>query len=95
MEHAPLDIYDVELLLMGLRGGVVGIVRVPWNDTVYIKRALDVGPQGILVPWVSTYEEALAVERYVTYPLEGSGVLSLGGLLCMAPYPERSIMRNT
>jgi len=71
MEHAPLDIYDVELLLMGLRGGVVGIVRVPWNDPVYIKRALDVGPQGILVPWISTYEEALAVERYVTYPPRG------------------------
>jgi len=52
MEHAPLDIYDVELILMGLKGsGVTGIVRVPWNDPVYIKRVLDVGAHGILVPW--------------------------------------------
>jgi len=72
MEHAPLDIYDVELLLMGLKGsGVVGIVRVPWNDPVHIKRALDVGAHGILVPWVNSYEEALAVERAVTYPPKG------------------------
>jgi len=72
MEHAPLDIYDVELLLMGLKGsGVVGIVRVPWNDPVHIKRVLDIGAQGILVPWVSSYEEALAVERAVTYPPKG------------------------
>jgi 2-dehydro-3-deoxyglucarate aldolase len=72
MEHAPLDIYDVELLLMGLKGsGVVGIVRVPWNDPVHIKRVLDVGAQGILAPWVSTYEEALSLERAVTYPPRG------------------------
>ncbi|MEM1610186.1 MAG: aldolase/citrate lyase family protein [Sulfolobales archaeon] len=72
MEHAPLDIYDVELLLMGLKGsGVAGIVRVPWNDPVHIKRVLDVGAHGILVPWVSTYEEALAVERAVIYPPKG------------------------
>ncbi|PWV37716.1 MAG: hypothetical protein DJ555_00940 [Desulfurococcaceae archaeon] len=72
MEHAPLDIYDVELILMGLKGsGVTGIVRVPWNDPVYIKRVLDIGAHGILVPWVSTYEEALAVERSVLYPPHG------------------------
>ncbi len=72
MEHAPLDIYDVELILMGLKGSnVTGIVRVPWNDPVYIKRVLDIGAHGILVPWVSTYEEALAVERSVLYPPHG------------------------
>ncbi len=72
MEHAPLDIYDVEMILMGLKGSnITGIVRVPWNDPVYIKRALDIGAQGILVPWVSSYEEALAVERSVVYPPHG------------------------
>ncbi|MFZ8823774.1 MAG: HpcH/HpaI aldolase family protein [Desulfurococcales archaeon] len=72
MEHAPLDIYDVELLLMGLKGSnVVGIVRVPWNDPVHIKRVLDVGAQGVLAPWINTYEEAQALERAVIYPPKG------------------------
>lgn len=72
MEHAPLDVYDVELLLMGVKGSdCVGIVRVPWNDPVYIKRVLDIGAQGIIVPWVSSYEDALALERAVTYPPKG------------------------
>lgn len=72
MEHAPLDVYDVEMILMGLKGSnVTGIVRVPWNDPVHIKRVLDIGAHGILVPWVSSYEEALAVERSVIYPPHG------------------------
>lgn len=72
MEHAPLDFYTVELLLMGLKGSsVAGIVRAPWNDPVAIKRILDLGPDGLLVPWISTKEEALAVERAVLYPPAG------------------------
>lgn len=72
MEHAPLEVYDAEVILMGIKGSnTVGIVRVPWNDPVVIKRVLDIGAHGILVPWVNSYEEALAIERAVLYPPKG------------------------
>ncbi|MEM4465686.1 MAG: aldolase/citrate lyase family protein [Ignisphaera sp.] len=72
MEHAPLEVSDIEVLMMPLRGcEVAPIVRVPWNDMVAIKRALDIGAEGILIPWVSTREEAEAAIKYVSYPPQG------------------------
>jgi len=47
-----------------------------WNDIVAIKRALDVGAYGVLVPWVNNKEEAeLAVKatRYAPDGLRGCG----------------------
>ena len=36
----------------------VPMIRVPWNDFVYLKRVLDAGVQGVMVPQVNTAEEA-------------------------------------
>tara|TARA_R110002094_G_scaffold8518_6_gene18077 strand:+ start:633 stop:1403 length:771 start_codon:yes stop_codon:yes gene_type:complete len=47
------------------------LMRVPWNDTVLIKRALDTGMDGIMVPSVSTAEEAEAVVAACRYPPHG------------------------
>jgi 4-hydroxy-2-oxoheptanedioate aldolase len=47
------------------------VVRVPWNDMVAIKRVLDVGAQSLLVPYVSTAEEAAAAVSYTRYPPRG------------------------
>ncbi|MEA3193160.1 MAG: 4-hydroxy-2-oxoheptanedioate aldolase, partial [Betaproteobacteria bacterium] len=47
------------------------IVRVPWNDMVTIKRMLDVGAQSLLVPYVSTAEEARAAVSFTRYPPAG------------------------
>lgn len=72
MEHSPLDYYDVEVMLIAIKGSqAAGIVRVPWNDPVAIKRVLDLGPDGILVPWVSSLEEAGMLEKAVLYPPRG------------------------
>jgi 2-keto-3-deoxy-L-rhamnonate aldolase RhmA len=72
MEHAPLEVSDVEILMMPLRNTKTApIVRVPWNDMVIIKRVLDIGAEGILVPWVNTKEEAEAAIRYTSYPPKG------------------------
>ena len=32
----------------------VGVVRVPWNDHVYLKRVLDVGAEAVLIPSIDT-----------------------------------------
>ena len=72
MEHAPLTIRDIEVLLMPLRGSdIVPLVRVPWNDFVVIKQVLDLGVQGVLIPWVNTREEAEKAVKAMKYPPEG------------------------
>jgi len=72
MEHGSLEVNDVQRLLPATNGtDTVPIVRVPWNDFVTIKRVLDVGAYGIMVPWVNMREEAEAVIKAVMYPPKG------------------------
>src|ERR1700687_590545 len=58
-EHSPNELPDVvaQLQAMG-RGTASAVVRAAWNDTVLIKRILDVGAQSILLPYVQTFDEA-------------------------------------
>jgi 2-keto-3-deoxy-L-rhamnonate aldolase RhmA len=46
-------------------------VRVPWNDTVTIKRVLDAGAQTLLVPFVQDEDQARAAVAATRYPPEG------------------------
>jgi len=77
-EHAPLDILTAQTLIQAMHptSKTTPIVRVWWNDLVAIKRALDIGAYGVLVPWVNTKEEAeMAVKatRYAPGGLRGCG----------------------
>ncbi|MHB8567893.1 MAG: HpcH/HpaI aldolase family protein [Nitrososphaerales archaeon] len=47
------------------------LVRVGINDQLLIKRALDIGAQGIVVPLVNSGEEAERAVRYAMYPPRG------------------------
>jgi 4-hydroxy-2-oxoheptanedioate aldolase len=71
-EHSP---NDLESVLGQLQAAAPypahPVVRVPWNDMVYMKRVLDVGAQSLLVPYVSTPEEAAAAVSHVRYPPAG------------------------
>jgi 4-hydroxy-2-oxoheptanedioate aldolase len=71
-EHSP---NDLESLLTQLQAAAPyathPVVRVPWNDMVAIKRVLDIGAQSLLVPYVSTPEEAAAAVSYIRYPPAG------------------------
>jgi 4-hydroxy-2-oxoheptanedioate aldolase len=72
MEHSP---NDLESLLSQLQAVAAyapsAVVRVPWNDTVAIKRVLDVGAQTLLIPYVQNVEEARAAVAATRYPPEG------------------------
>jgi 2-keto-3-deoxy-L-rhamnonate aldolase RhmA len=76
-EHSPLDIIDAQTLMQAMRPkGTTPIVRVWWNDLVPIKRALDIGAYGVVVPWVNNKEQAeMAVKacRYAPRGLRGCG----------------------
>lgn len=71
-EHSPAD---VESLLGQLQAAAAypthAVVRVPWNDMVWIKRVLDIGAQTLLVPYVSTAAEARDAVAATRYPPQG------------------------
>ena len=57
MEHGPNDILSLIEQLRAIQGfHSVPFVRAPWNDPVIIKRILDAGAYGVLIPSVSTVE---------------------------------------
>src|SRR5437870_5258136 len=71
-EHSPLDMAAVQNLMQAMSfSKVVPIIRVAWNDAVLIKRALDIGAYGIIVPWVNTKKDAQRAIQAVKYPPEG------------------------
>jgi 4-hydroxy-2-oxoheptanedioate aldolase len=49
----------------------VGIVRIAWNEAPRVKRTLDLGPSGIMIPYVNTAEEARRAVAAMRYPPEG------------------------
>lgn len=49
----------------------VALVRAPWNDFVTIKRILDTGVHGLLIPQVNTAEEVAAAVKACRYPPAG------------------------
>ena len=71
-EHAPGDIPGLVAQLQALAPSpTTAVVRVPWNDPVYLKRVLDVGAEGVMVPMVQTAEEAARVVAACRYPPKG------------------------
>ena len=51
--------------------GATAIVRPAWNDTVLIKRCLDIGAQTLLVPYVQNCRGGGAAVAAVRYPTSG------------------------
>ena len=59
MEHSVIDYYDAEKLIATIQAkGLRAYVRVGENNTRIIKRVLDAGADGIIVPMVNSRDEA-------------------------------------
>ncbi len=72
MEHTPLDLADLVHLLQAIAGTpMLPITRVPWNDTVLVKRVLDAGAQTLMFPFVQTADEARKAVAACKYPPQG------------------------
>ncbi|MES2259920.1 MAG: aldolase/citrate lyase family protein [Pseudomonadota bacterium] len=68
-EHSPNELPMVHSQLQAIaQGSAHPIVRPPWNDTVVIKRYLDVGVQTLLIPFVQNAEEARNAVAATRYP---------------------------
>ncbi|MFN4000710.1 HpcH/HpaI aldolase family protein [Microcella sp.] len=80
MEHAPLTLESVAAQLQAIAAyDTTPVVRVPANDPVLIKQVLDLGAQSVLVPMVSSADEARAAVAAVRYP--PLGVRGVGSAL--------------
>lgn len=72
MEHAPNGLESVLAQLQAVAPyPVTPVVRVPEADAVTIKQVLDLGAQNLLVPMVSSPEQAADVVAAVRYPPRG------------------------
>ena len=80
MEHAPNGLESVLAQLHAVSGyHSTPVVRVPAGERTIIKQVLDLGAQNILVPMVSTPEEAKQVAAMAQYP--PAGVRGIGSAL--------------
>jgi 4-hydroxy-2-oxoheptanedioate aldolase len=71
-EHSPNEIDMVLAQLQAVAGyPTQAVVRPAWNDTVAIKRLLDVGAQSLLIPYVQDAEEARRAVLAMRYPPAG------------------------
>jgi 2-dehydro-3-deoxyglucarate aldolase/4-hydroxy-2-oxoheptanedioate aldolase len=69
-EHAPLDAFWAQRLLQAAR--VPGVIRVADGHEPTLKRALDTGAAGVVVPMVNTAQQARAIVSHCKYPPLGT-----------------------
>jgi len=78
LEHSTISLREAEELIriIDLKG-VVPLVRVASNNAEQIKRIMDAGAHGVIVPMVNSKEEAHEVVSAVKYPPHGHRSIGL------------------
>jgi len=77
-EHGAIDATLTQSLLQAISTTeTVPLIRVPWNSGDWIKRALDAGAYGLVVPMVCDRADAEAAVQATRYP--PLGARSIGG----------------
>lgn len=72
LEHSVISIREAgELIRVIDLCGVAPLVRLSTNDPVQIKRVMDAGAHGVIVPMVNSAEEAKKTVEAVRYPPDG------------------------
>ncbi|MBC7327211.1 hypothetical protein H5T87_03735 [bacterium] len=86
-EHGTMDYSDMLSAIQAiLPTTTTPLVRVAWNDGALIKRALDAGAMGVLIPMVMNGDEARFAVEAVRFPPQGRR--SYGGLAVQTFYGE-------
>jgi 2-keto-3-deoxy-L-rhamnonate aldolase RhmA len=71
MEHGVLSVASVQHLIQSMTPECYSIVRIPENSSVWIKKVLDTGCDGILVPQVKNADEARSAVMAAKFPPQG------------------------
>ena len=69
LEHTAIDLNELQILIGFIQShGMAALVRVSKNEEVIIKRVLDSGADGIIVPMICSAEEAKMAVSFAKYP---------------------------
>jgi 2-dehydro-3-deoxyglucarate aldolase/4-hydroxy-2-oxoheptanedioate aldolase len=71
MEHTALGVKDVQRILQSVGREFPCLVRIPVMAEAWIKKVLESGPAGIIIPHVNTAEEVENILRWSKYPPDG------------------------
>jgi 2-keto-3-deoxy-L-rhamnonate aldolase RhmA len=83
MEHGAGNRHELLLQLQAIESTPAApIVRIAWNDPVLFKRVLDLGPSGIMVPYIQSAEEARRAVAAMRYPPAGVRGVALMNRAC-------------
>jgi 4-hydroxy-2-oxoheptanedioate aldolase len=85
-QHGPMGFESLSGMLAGIsNGGAKSLVRVVgYTDRAGIQQALDMGSDGVLVPYINTAQEAREAVSCCRYPTEGTRSVY---------FPQRSMNR--
>lgn len=73
LEHSPISIERTQELIQVVElSGCIPLVRLSSNDPVQIKRVMDAGAQGIIVPAIRTAEDVQQAVEATRYPPLGT-----------------------
>ena len=94
-EHGHLDWRDIlEHVRATVRSDTVVLVRICELGRSLIKRALDIGADGVVVPWIETVEQLQCAVAYATYPPKGQrgigGERATGWGRCLVQHVEEA-----
>ncbi len=71
-EHGHLDWKEIlEHVRAAVRSDTVVLVRIAELNAGAIKRGLDIGADGVVIPWIETAEQLKQAVAFATYPPEG------------------------
>ncbi len=70
-EHAPTGFVHAQALIQAVGGRCPTLLRIPDKEEVWVKKALDIGCDGIVVPQIRSMEEAQQIVAWSLYPPEG------------------------
>jgi 2-dehydro-3-deoxyglucarate aldolase len=72
LEHSVITIREAEeLIRIVALSGVCPLVRLSANEPIQIKRVMDAGAHGVIVPMVNSVSDAQGAVEAVLYPPEG------------------------
>lgn len=80
-EHTPIGLETLENMVRAVDAAGTDtdvVVRVPWNDMVQLKRVLDIGVDGVMVPMIESAADARELVESVRYPPEGRRGIASG-----------------
>ena len=76
LEHSVMSLGEAQSVVQAASQIPVAI-RVPAIDEVWIKKALDIGPAGIIIPQVKTADETQRVMELCKYPPQGKRTVGI------------------